>query len=354
MKRVLQIIVFFGYLLSLFMPFSNALADELILPSDLEIIEDMAFYYDTSLDVVTIQEGTKAIRSKAFAYSGVKVINLPASLSFIAKDAFEGCNISCLNVERNTYAYNWALYYGYIGSPDEAGYTTLRLGSEGIAVENLVRELKNQGYYFGSITNNFNSAVEAAVRTFQVAMDLNVDGIAGNDTQHALFHTVPIGQGDHSNLTMDIYPAEKIDWYTGGIDVLWSRGSNFKVMDVQTGLVWWAHRWAGGLHVDAEPLTAADTAVICEMYGVDNADQILASTHWQRRPSLVTIGTRTFACSLYGVPHNPDGDTISDNNFTGQVCIFFTNSKTHDSRKVDGLHTEAIEYAWQNAPNGHK
>ena len=68
-----------------------------------------------------------------------------------------------------------------------------------------------------------------------------------------------------------------------------------------------------------------------------------------------TIGTRTFACSLYGVPHNyPKGDTISTNNFKGQVCIHFTNSKTHNSNKVDSGHVEAIDYAWQQAPNGHK
>ena len=28
-----------------------------------------------------------------------------------------------------------------------------------------------------------------------------------------------------------------------------------------------------------------------------------------------------------------------------RLCIHFTNSKTHDSNKVDSYHTEAIEYA---------
>ena len=68
----------------------------------------------------------------------------------------------------------------------------------------------------------------------------------------------------------------------------------------------------------------------------------------------MTIGTRTFACSLYGVPHNPDGDTIADNNFVGQLCIHFTNSKIHDTKVVDEGHQKAIQYAWENAPNGHK
>ena len=237
----------------------------------------------------------------------------------------------------------------------EATYTKLKKGSSGTAVKALVAELKNQGYYTGSITSSYTSSVEAAVRAFQQAKGLTVDGIAGSNTQHALFNTIEAGTSDTSNLTMAIYPAEKIDWYTGGIQTLWPKGANYKVYDVKTGIVWWAHRWSGGSHVDAEPLTAADTARLCKIYGVSSADEIASKNLWQRRPCLVTIGNRTFACSLYGIPHNyPDGDTISNNNFKGQLCIHFTNSKTHASNKVDTYHTEAIQYAYEHAPNGHK
>ena len=237
----------------------------------------------------------------------------------------------------------------------EATYTTLKIGSTGNAVKNLVTELKNQGFFSGTITSRYTTAVADAVKAFQRAKGLSVDGVAGPATQHKLFGTVPVGAGDTSSLTMTLYPAEKIDWYTGGINELWARGSNYKVYDVKTGIVWWAHRWAGGLHVDAEPLTAADTARLCRCYGVSTSQEIKDKNLYQRRPLLVTIGTRTFACSLYGVPHNyPDGDTIPTNEFRGQVCIHFTNSKTHDSRRVDSGHEEAIQYAWEYAPNGHK
>ena len=241
------------------------------------------------------------------------------------------------------------------GGQQEASYTTLKLGSSGTAVKNLVTELKNQGFYKDStIVSKYNTVVGAAVKAFQTAKGLTADGIAGSATQHKLFNTVPIGTADTSDLSFTMYPAEKIDWNTGGINEMWARGSNYKIYDVKTGIVWWAHRWAGGLHVDAEPLTAADTARLCKIYGVSKSSEITSKTHYQRRPCLVTIGTRTFACSLYGVPHNPDGDTIKNNDFTGQLCIHFTNSKTHDSRNVDSGHAAAIEYAWLNAPNGHK
>jgi hypothetical protein len=237
----------------------------------------------------------------------------------------------------------------------EATYTILQLGSTGAAVQRLVAELKKQGYYTGEVISRYTTAVRNAVRAFQKAKGISVDGIAGAATQHALFGTVPVGAADSSNLTMTLYAAEKIDWWTGGINELWAKGANYKVYDVKTGIVWWAHRWSGGYHVDAEPLTAADTARLCKSYGVTTAQEIANKNLYQRRPLLVTIGTRTFACSLYGVPHNyPEGDTISTNEFRGQLCIHFTNSWTHGSKRVDSLHTEAIQYAWENAPNGHK
>ena len=236
----------------------------------------------------------------------------------------------------------------------EASYSTLKLGSTGTAVRNLVQALKDQGYFSGAVTNRYTSAVEKAVRAFQRAKGLSVDGIAGSATQHALYGTVPVGAADTSNLTMTLYPAEKVDWWTGGINSLWVKGTNYKIYDVKTGIVWWAHRWSGGYHVDAEPLTAADTARLCKCYGVTAASEIKSKNLYQRRPLLLTIGTRTFACSLYGIPHDEKDQTIKNNDFNGVLCIHFTNSWTHGSKKVDSLHTEAIQYAWENAPNGHK
>ena len=240
-----------------------------------------------------------------------------------------------------------------VAAKPEASYSTLKLGSSGQAVKNLITELQKQGYYTGTVGTRYTTAVETAVKNFQSVNGLTVDGIAGSATQHALFGTVPIGTGDTQNRTFTFYPAEKIDWFTGGINELWARGSNYLVYDVRTGYSWWAHRWAGGNHADVEPLTAADTDILCKIYGVSKASDITEKTHWQRRPCLVTIGTRTFACSLYGVPHNPKGDTIPNNNMTGQVCLHFTNSRTHESNKVDSGHEAAIQEAWLNAPKGH-
>ena len=193
-----------------------------------------------------------------------------------------------------------------------------------------------------------------AVKEFQAAEGLDADGIADSATQHALYGTVPIGAGDTNNLSFPIYPVEKIDWFDGGIQQLIPRGSNFKIYDVKTGIVWWAHRWAGAYHADIETLTRADSNRLCQIYGVSSLEQIVKDNLWQRRPCLVTIGTRTFACSLDGMQHNPDGDTIGNNGMDGQVCLHFTNSKGHNSGEVSESHTEAIQYAYDHAPNGKK
>ena len=235
---------------------------------------------------------------------------------------------------------------GAVKSQQESSYTTLKKGNSGDAVANLVQELINQGFYKGKVTSSYTTDVKTAVAAFQEAHGLDADGIADSATQHALYGTVPIGAGDTSNLSFTIYPVEKIDWFDGGIQQLLPKGANFKIYDVKTGKVWWAHRWSGAYHADIETLTKADSKTLCAIYGVSNLQEIVDKNLWQRRPCLVTIGTRTFACSLDGMQHNPDGDTIGNNGMEGQICLHFTNSKGHSSGEVSESHYEAIQYAY--------
>ena len=88
------------------------------------------------------------------------------------------------------------------GNNGEATYKTLKLGSKGTAVKALTAELKNQGYYTGAVTTSYTSAVQTAVKNFQQANGLQVDGIAGSATQHKLFGTVEPGS-DTGNLDDD-------------------------------------------------------------------------------------------------------------------------------------------------------
>ncbi len=66
----------------------------------------------------------------------------------------------------------------------------------------------------------------------------------------------------------------------------------------------------------------------------------------------ITLKGRSFAASIYGVPHNyPEGDTIPNNNFNGQFCVHFVNSKLHTSGNVDRDHQRAINEAYNAAPS---
>ena len=238
-------------------------------------------------------------------------------------------------------------------SQQETDYSSLSQGSTGYRVTNLVNELINQGYYDGAVTNTYTAAVKEAVKAFQTANGLTADGVAGDATQHKLFGTKPIGYGDTTNMDFAIYPVEKIDWYTGGIQQMIPRGAKFKIYDVRTGIVFWAYRQAGGRHMDIETLTAADSARLCQIYGTDSLQEIVDKNMWYpRRACLVTIGTRTFACSLDGMQHGDD--TISNNNMEGQVCLHFTNSEGHSTQAVSESHAEAIEYAYNHCPAGQK
>ena len=223
-------------------------------------------------------------------------------------------------------------------------YSTLRQGSTGESVTQLQQALFEQGYLSAEdVTGEYTTATMQAVITFQMDHSLTADGIAGQMTQSALYGT--------KSYDATLYPVEKSNWYTGTIQHVWTKGTVAVITDVYTGLSFRARRLGGGYHADVEPLTAADSAVMCQIYGVSSTEDILSNKHWQRRPLWVTVGGHTYAASMYGVPHNyPDGDSIPDNNFSGQFCVHFVNSRVHRTGDVDAYHQQAIQYAYTHAP----
>ena len=220
-------------------------------------------------------------------------------------------------------------------------YEILRYGSSGQAVTQLQQALFEQGYLSApNVTGIYTDPTRLAVRTFQSDNGLTADGVAGQLTQAALFKTFAYDT--------TLYPVEKVAWSVA--NKVWARGSVAMLTDVNTGLSFAAKRYAGGSHADVEPLTAADTAIMCQIYGVETSQDINEQNLYQRRSLWVTINGRSFAASMYGVPHNPSGDTLPDNDFVGQFCVHFVGSKTHNKNEVDAAHQAAINYAYNNAP----
>ena len=220
-------------------------------------------------------------------------------------------------------------------------YDNLRYGSSGTQVTKLQQALYEQGYLSpANVSGTYNDATRQAVRTFQQDNGLTVDGVAGQLTQSTLFGTVAYDT--------TLYPIEKVTWTVA--NKAWPRGSVATITDVKTGLSFAAKRYAGGSHADVEPLTAADTAIMCRIYGVSESQEIAENNLYQRRPLWVTVNGRSLAASMYGVPHNPSGDTLPDNDYTGQFCVHFVNSRVHRTNEVDRDHMAAIDYAYANAP----
>ena len=73
--------------------------------------------------------------------------------------------------------------YAYVG------YVLVKSGSEGDAVKRLQQALKDQGYYEGAVDGKFGQQTESAVMAFQKDRQLTQDGIAGKNTQNALYGT---------------------------------------------------------------------------------------------------------------------------------------------------------------------
>ena len=130
------------------------------------------------------------------------------------------------------------------------------------------------------------------------------------------------------------YKTNKLKWYNTGKN-LFKRDTTFVIKDVKTGKKWNCKVLYGSSHLDAEPLTKADTKIMKAAYG--------GAFNYKRRAVLILYKGKVYAGSLYGVPHGEQ--SIKNNGYNGQFCVHFTGSKTHGSNKVDADHQAAIQTA---------
>ena len=202
---------------------------------------------------------------------------------------------------------------------------TTQKGSSGKHVLALQQALKIKGYFKAPIDSKYGDTTVEAVMAFQKAKKLHQDGKAGNDTIKALFG---------KNAANYTYKTERLDWFNGGANII-PRGAVFTIKDVNTGKTFKCRRWAGANHLDAEPLTAADTATMKSIYG--------GSWSWNRRAILVMYNGHVYAASMNGMPHGTT--TISSNNFNGHFCVHFYKSRTHETNRVDSAHQNAVSRA---------
>jgi len=108
--------------------------------------------------------------------------------------------------------------------------------------------------------------------------------------------------------------------------------------DLVSGKSFKARRLGGSNHADMEPLTAADTRIMKEIFG--------GSWNWNRRAALVYVDGKVIAGSMAGMPH--DIQTISDNDFPGHFDLHFLNSRKHSTNSIDPEHQAMVQKAAGN------
>jgi len=223
-------------------------------------------------------------------------------------------------------------------------FTSLRLGSTGTAVSILQENLTRLGYYYGDVSSHYGTMTRAAVRSFQKAKGLTADGIAGKVTYAAVQAAVDkLGlpeieeEEETGGAVLDLHWFNEKSFYNNhGV----KKGLTMTIMDIVTGKMFNVRVQSTGYHADVEPKTAEDTKIMCDIYGVDDADDI----SWKRRAILVKTNmgggnVYTYAASMYGEPHG--SQVISDNDFDGQFCIHFRHSTTSETK---------VEYADNQDP----
>jgi len=212
-------------------------------------------------------------------------------------------------------------------------------GDSGSAVKKVQSRLKKLGYYSGSIDGDYGNGTKTAVTKFQKRNGLTANGKVNSKTLAKLNSSSAkkasasdSGSGGGSGTT------ERLNWFNGGSNKI-PKHATFKVKDIKTGKVFTVKRWSGANHIDAEPASASDTAIMKSIYG---------HWSWKRRPVLVKYNGHVYAGSMNGMPHGTQ--TIKGNNFDGHFCIHFYGSKTHGSKKVDSMHqncvAEAMKHSW--------
>ena len=216
---------------------------------------------------------------------------------------------------------------------------SIRRGDSGPAVAE-IRSILVGLDFLETASDVFDDEMDSAVRAFQRDNNLTADGVCGAVTLAAIQKAYSGSSSATTTYNATVY---KLDWSymkSNATALGIARGASIKLTDLTTGKSLNVHVQSTGNHIDVEPLTAADTTTLCEIYGVSSPNSI----SYKRRPMLLTTSKGVqVVCSIYGQPHG--AEDIDNNNYDGQFCLHLLDSKTHSSSNVDTDHQAAINSA---------
>lgn len=205
-------------------------------------------------------------------------------------------------------------------------YTNLKLGSKGAAVVRLQQKLAELKYTV-TVTGVYDETTRAAVLAFQQRNGLTADGVAGKNTQTKLYSgscvtgdtelpdagdvpTVSTGNGGGPASTSQV---KWLMWFDE-IKPTVKSGQIVLVYEPSSNTSYNLRIYARGNHMDAEPCTLEDTALLKAAWG--------GTFSWNEKPVYVRLPDgRWCIASTHSMPHEENG--LQYNGFDGHLCVHF-------------------------------
>lgn len=222
---------------------------------------------------------------------------------------------------------------------------TLQQGTKNDEVLKLQNMLTSLGFYTGNKTGNFGEKTADAVIAYQKSKGLTADGIAGKKTLAAInadySGSSVIGNNNGNanaptpSMANNVLYENFYNWRRN-----YANGEYCTVYDFSTGYSWKLRIMTKDAHMDAEPATAEDTAIMIKAFG--------NKTTWTPKPVWVTFSDgKTYIGSTHDVPHSPQH--LTSNNFAGHLCVHFPipMSKAESIGSYAVSHQEAINEGWE-------
>jgi len=390
--------------------------------SDLVISTDKSF--------IKLPANTTLFKTETKPASGGTIVSAGTVLMMYSTSTYTNGGVEYCSVYYNNEKYN-AVYsevkLGIMTSTEVASYVQTLINSalssslkDEMGLKGDVRVyamqvgLKTLGYYTGNLDGTYGTATRSAVRNFQRATKIDVDGDCGTETWTMLRTklygststggTVSGGTTTTPGVTVTdfgtVTSVQKANWnYDDNGATLFPKGTYGTVMDVQTGKVFQVYRWSGGSHADCVPASAADTKTMCDIVGfpynpnhptsaqlelikADGDKSTVTYTWpdfknafggaknigaaWDARSALLNVNGKVYPVGIYGFPHGFDGvDSFSKskfpngqyfyaaNNYYGMMCLHFVGSTTHSGNVSEGRQkaiNEAYAYAQKMWP----
>ena len=221
-------------------------------------------------------------------------------------------------------------------------YETVAQNSFGETVQRVQIRLRELDYFYFKPTGNYKGMTVNSVIKFQMREGLPVDGTAGEQTQTILFSARALRATIPDSVHIPIGPSLQGTQEIKGSLVRWDTiktelivGKSYRVMDYNTGKVFYMTYTGGTNHAEMECTTAEDMAKFLSVFcGVVN---------YSKRPVVIGVNGKDVAASLYGFPHGTD--TIKDNDMDGHTCMFFQGSTSHVGGIADVEHQRQIYVA---------